>query len=109
MKVVLFMVVKKNKKERWYMIKLLLWANRIVMFSGLIFVSGIIVFGFVSESLAREILPCFWLFCSFSIIYLIYDIYSFYKFILRSDHKNNKSETSIKKRKNETNERVNDD
>ncbi|EPF5079403.1 hypothetical protein ACSSUQ_004241 [Yersinia enterocolitica] len=87
------------------MIKLRLWSIRIVMFSGLIFVAGI-VFGFVSESLAREMLPWF---CSFAVIYLIYDLYSFYKFIFRSDHKNNKPEASIKKRKNETNERVNDD
>lgn len=68
-----------------------LWLNRIVMFSGAVFVLGI-VFGFINESLARQLLP--WVF-SLSTLYILYKFYSIYKFINETGHENNNIKASI--------------
>lgn len=65
------------------MIKLRLWANITITFSTMVFMLGVI-FGFVSESLVREILPVI---LPLSIIYMIYNAYPI---IFRSHNDNNK-------------------
>lgn len=98
------MEVKKNKKERWYMIKLRLWANIvniIIVFSTMVFMLGII-FGFISEGLVREILPVI---LPFSIIYIIYNLYALYKTHIKKI--NTSLETSMKR--NDDDERGKDD
>lgn len=77
------MVVRKNKKERWYMTnkkKSCSWTRRTLFFLALISIAGVagIAFGVVSE----KTLP---LFCSFIILWHIYDIFDFYKLIFGSE------------------------
>ncbi|HDL6695505.1 TPA: hypothetical protein PXJ52_004190 [Yersinia enterocolitica] len=86
------------------MIKLRLWANIaniIIVVSTMVFMLGII-FGFISESLVREILPVI---LPFSIIYIIYNLYALLKTHIQSINTN--LETSMKR--NDDNERGKDD
>lgn len=72
--------------------KSVLRLNRIVMFLVAVFVLEI-AFGFINESLVRQLLP--WL-LSLSIPYIIYNFYSLYKYIYETDHENNNITTSVK-------------
>lgn len=76
------------------MIKLRLWtniANIIIVVSTMVFMLGI-VFGFISESLVREILPVI---LPLSIIYAIYNLYALHK--TRIQNINTILETSMKR------------
>lgn len=83
------------------MIKLRLWANIIIILSTMVFMLGVI-FGFMSESLVREILPVI---LPFSIIYIIYNLYALLKTHKQSI--NTSLETSMKR--NDDDERGKDD
>ncbi|HGW3801102.1 TPA: hypothetical protein ACNH3V_004905 [Klebsiella pneumoniae] len=88
------MKVKQTKKERQHMtnkMKLGLWSNRIVMFSCAVFVLGI-AFGFINESLARQLLP--WVF-SLGTLYIIHKFYSIYKYVNETGHENNNIKSSV--------------
>lgn len=83
------------------MIKLRLWANIIIILSTMVFMLGVI-FGFMSESLVREILPVI---LPFSIIYIIYNLCALLKTHKQSI--NTSLETSMKR--NDDDERGKDD
>lgn len=86
------------------MIKLRLWANItniIIVFSTMVFMLGII-FGFISESLVRDILPVI---LPFSIVYIIYNLYALHKTHIQNI--NTSLETSMKR--NDDDERGKDD